>query len=341
MKATSLERIFIAPAADIEALRVHLRRSRSMDELYRALSEADFITAYDFLRSAAADFIDRGETDRAIDTMTGLDTQLTDGDKDIFDRRTLDLHAALMQILTALYIEKDDYEAARGCAATALTILASESKRKDDPFLIVLGSLLYDIAFISIRRKEYRQAERSLGKAVKIFERLAKTDPERFASTHLMAVNAAAAATHNRETQAELLSQYQEATSRYLRMVSDGISEATERLVESLAAEGDTLANMGRHREAVQYYSRALKTLTRIEPEFSLTQLRLSISLGESMLRVGGAMKEKGIHLLNTMLHKATKINAEAEHRAIVDILVNARSSKLDILSLWYKLFPR
>ena len=53
------------------------------------------------------------------------------------------------------------------------------------------------------------------------------------------------------------------------------------------------------------------------------------------------AMRDKGVHLLNTMLHKATKINAGEEHRRIVDILVNAKSRSLDILSLWHKVFPR
>ncbi len=41
------------------------------------------------------------------------------------------------------------------------------------------------------------------------------------------------------------------------------------------------------------------------------------------------------------MLHKATKINATDEHRRIVDILYNAKSSSLDILGLWHKVFPK
>ena len=51
--------------------------------------------------------------------------------------------------------------------------------------------------------------------------------------------------------------------------------------------------------------------------------------------------RDKGIHLLNTMLHKAIKINAEDEHRRIVDILLNAKNQKLDILGFWHKIFPR
>lgn len=256
------------------------------------------------------------------------------------DHHLLDIHAALMQILTALFIEKEDMESAMASAASTLTLLSQEAKRKDEPFLQILGALLYDIAFLHTQRKEYKQAERELSKALKIFERLAKTNPERYASPHLMAVNAVTATYRNRVKQAELLAHYQVATSTYLHQVNEGVSEATGRLVDSITSEGDTLAQMGRHREAMQYYTRALKYLTKIEPEFTLRQLRLSISLGEAMLKVN-AMKDKGIHLLNTMLHKATKINATEEHRRIVDILFNAKSSSLDILGIWHKIFPK
>lgn len=340
MKAISLESVFTGPLAEIAPLRSLLRRSRPMSELRHALGSYDFLEAYDFFRSAAAEAIERGEIDRAITTLTEIDALITRNGTEENDRRILDMHAALMQILTALYIEKDDEQAANDTAAATLNLLAQESNRKDEAFLSILGSLLYDIGFIHAARKEYKQAERELDKAVKIFERLAKIHPERYAPAHVMTVNSATATYRNRLKQAEMLAHYQAATSTYQQMVSAGVAEATGRLIDSLVAEGDTLARMGRHREAMQYYSRALKSLTRIEPEFSLRQLRLSIALGESMLKVR-TMKEKGVHLLNTMLHKATKINATDEHRAIVDILVNARTSKLDILGLWHKMFPR
>ena len=43
----------------------------------------------------------------------------------------------------------------------------------------------YDIAFLHTRRKEYKQAEREPSKALKIYERLAKTNPERYATPHV------------------------------------------------------------------------------------------------------------------------------------------------------------
>lgn len=338
MKAISLEGVFAKPTTDISSLRAMLRRNRSMSELRHAIGDVEFDTAYDFLRSTAIEMVERGEIDKAIQGVEEIDALITRSGEE--NRHLLDIHAALLQILTALYIEKEDIEAATVTAASVLTLLSQEAKRKDEPFLQILGALLYDIAFLHTQRKEYKQAERELSKALKIFERLAKNDPERYATPHVMALNAATATYRNRVKQAELLAHYQVATSTYLHEVNSGISEATGRLVDSIKVEGDTLVQMGRHREAMQYYTRALKYLTKIEPDFTLRQLQLSISLGEAMLRVN-AMKDKGIHLLNTMLHKATKINATEEHRRIVDILFNARSSSLDILGIWHKIFPK
>lgn len=338
MKQTSLEPVFYQPTADNSGLRSLLRRAKAMAEIRHAIGGEDFNTTYDFFRSTAMEMVERGEIDRAIATINEIDGLIArSGDQ---EGHLLNVHAALMQILAALYIEKGDNEQAMDAAATTLNLLAQEPKRKDEPFLSVLGSLLYDVAQIHGERKEYKQAERELEKSLKIFERLAKGAPERYASAHLMALNAATAVYRNRVKQAELLAHYQVATSTYIQMMDSGIEGAAARLVESLTSEGDTLAQMGRHREAIQYYTRALKYLTKMETEFSLQQLRLSISLGESMLNIA-AMRDKGVHLLNTMLHKSTKINALEEHRRIVDSLVNAKSRKLDILGLWHKVFPK
>lgn len=338
MKPISLEAIFSQATTDTTALRALFKRTRAMAEVRHAIGDTEFNTAYDFFRATAAEMIERGEIDRAIDTLNEIDTLIARSGEE--EGHLLNIHAALMQILTALYIEKGNMEQAMSTAAATLNLLAQEPKRKDEPFLSVLGALLYDIAYLHGERKEYKQAERELEKSLKIFERLAKSNPERYARAHVMALNAATAVYRNRVKQAELLAHYQVATSTYLQLMDSGVDDAATRLVESLTSEGDTLAQMGRHREAIQYYTRALKYLTKLESDFSLQQLILSIALGESMLQIA-AMRDKGVHLLNTMLHKATKLNAADQHRRIVDSLVNAKSRSLDILGLWHKVFPK
>lgn len=337
MKPTSLEPIFLPPTADTSAIRARVKRSRQPEDVIRVLRESGFDSAFDYLRSNASEMAAKGEAGKAIENLKEL-VGLIDPESE--DEATVTLHAALAQLLTALYIENDSLDEAASSAATALHLLARSPRRKDAPFLQVLASLLYDIAYLHSARGEYKQAEREIEKSIKVLERLAKTDPNRYAATHLMTLNGATAIYRNRVKQAELLAHYQAATTTYLQMLSAGVEDAATRLVDSLIDQGDTLFRMGRHREAVQFYSRALKYLTRIETDFTMKQLRLSVALGESMLSVS-TMRDKGVHLLNTMLHKATKIKATDEHRRIVDILYNAKSRSLDILSLWYKLFPK
>ncbi len=52
---------------------------------------------------------------------------------------------------------------------------------------------------------------------------------------------------------------------------------------------------MDKHRQAVQYYTRALKYLVGIEPEMTLRQLTLSIDLGESLLYIKGSARKECI----------------------------------------------
>ena len=339
IKPITLEPVFMPLTADTGKLRSKIKKAKTSADVLKALDGVPFDEAYDFLRALAIESVKKEEIDRAITTFIEFDVELTNSIEPD-EGEKLNVHAAVKQILTALYLQADRLAEASATAAETLQLLAQQPRRKDSPFLQVLGSLLYDISYLHSSNKEFKQAERETEKSIKIFERLAKTDAERYASPHVMALNNATSTYRNRVKQAELLAHFQEATSAYTEMVNAGAEDATGRLVESLTAEGDTLAKMGRVREAVQYYSRALKYLTKIEPEFTMHQLRLSIALGETMLSID-AMRDKGVHLLNTMLHKATKINALDEHRRIVDALVNAKSRNRDILSFWHKIFPR
>ena len=83
-----------------------------MSEIRHAIGKVDFNTAYDFLRAAAVEMVERGEIDRAVNSLQEIDALITRNGAEEEDRPLLDIHAALMQILTALYIEKDDLEAA-------------------------------------------------------------------------------------------------------------------------------------------------------------------------------------------------------------------------------------
>lgn len=338
MSQESLQPIFLELTPGVAEAQAIVENKISIAELRKKFAGLPFESVYDFARGIARGMVMDGRISEAIEKITEFDEAITRRGEE--EGALADLHAALMQILVGLHIQADNLDESMRVAAKCLTILAQEPKRRDEPFLSVLAALLYDIARVHTVRGEHRQAEREIEKSAKIYERLARTSPERYGPAHLLAVAAATQAYTSRVKQANMLAHFQAATGAYMEMATAGVEGAAAKLVDSLAQEGETLARMGRHREAVQYFTRALKYLTKIEKEFSSRQLELSVSLGEALLQVKGT-RDKGIHLLNTMLHKATKLNAEATHRRIVEVLLNTRNGGIDILGFWHKIFPK
>lgn len=342
MKLTSLNAEFIPPREELRR-RVAQKRIPSGAEAVKQLAAMPFNDAFDVMRLRMARMVSRDETALALKIMAECLTAAEAVHES--SSHAGDIYSALLTVTASLHIEGGNYDEALVSAAAALNTLAQEARRKDEPFMLMLGCLLYDMAIIHSERTEFKQAEREVEKALKIFEKLAKTAPERYGAPHIAVIDLSTSVYRSREKQVNMLAHCQVATSTYLELVkegggAEGIEKATDHLIESLTTEGRTLVQMGRHREAVQYFTRALKFLTKIKPEMDLRQLHLSIDLGQALVNVP-ASRDKGVHLLNTMLHKATKLNAADDHRRIVDILLNAKSRRLDILGIWHKVFPK
>lgn len=341
MEHTTLDPLFLPGTSDIATQMSLAQGDINMSDLRHAISALPFNAAYDIFRSAATTFIAEGQSDRAIEYLLDFDvlaSRMADT-----NQRLSDIHAALMQILTSIYLRTDMMAEALQSAASALTILSQQPRRKDEPFLFILASLLYDIALLHDSRQEHKQAERAIEKSLKLFQRLSRINPARYSQPHLMALNASTSIYKSVVKQTNTLIQYQTATNAYLHDIRQSDTQSADsamRFVETLSAQGRTLAKMGRQREAIQYLTKALKYLTKLQPDFTLEQLDLSIDLGQALLSIKTS-RDKGIHLLNTMLFKANKLSAEDRHRRIVDILVGAKNPALDIFAFWHKLFPR
>lgn len=344
MNVTSLDSHFMTMAAPVGALTALRRRSGGLPELVSQLLAADGVAAYDYLRMRALRMADKGEAQNAILLCGELCEYIAEtGDE---GRQMSDLHAMGLSVLTALHSREGQPEDALVCGASALNILTRETRRKDALFLSILGSLLYDLAQVHASRGELKAAEREVEKCAQLFERLAKDNPERYGPAHLAAIDAAGGIYRSRVKQANMLAHCQVATMTYMEQIKaeagddNAITLATNSLIDSLATQGRTLMQMGRQREAVAYFTRALKFLTKIETELTVRGLAMSIDLGEALV-ASKATRDKGVHLLNTMLHKATRLQADDEHRRIVEILLNVKTNRLDILSIWHKIFPK
>lgn len=335
---TQLSPLRLPATTDISPLVALAAEGLNESQLRHALAQLPFNIAYDYLRTEAFRLADSGEAAEAISRIEAFDTMATR--RGLEEGPLLDIHAAIMQILTAVRLTTGDIDGAMTDAATALTLLSQSPKRRDEPFLAVLATLLHDIAIIHSARGEYRQAERDIEKSLKLFSRLVNHWPERYTAPHMLAMSASTGICRSRDRQAAMLREHAAATEEYMARLRKGDRSAADALIDSLGNEGITLARMGKQREAVQYLTRALRLLTEAEPEFTPRQLQLSVELGEALLTVK-ATREKGVHLLNTMLHKATRLHDDTTYRRIASSLRDAGSGNRDILGFWHKMFPR
>lgn len=343
MATTSLSPAFVARTAPAGALTPARRRGTGAADTLVALRTAPFNSAFDYLHAYATRLAERDEAATAVLALEELAGIIAE--QDTQSRTDTDLHAAILSTLTALHIERDRLDEALVTGAAALGILASEPRRKDEPFMETLACLLFDLAQAHATRGELKSAEREVEKAVKVLDRLARNDANRYGPAHIMAMDTSAGIYRSAVKQANILAHAQVATATYLEMMKAGgddaaMRTATEGLIDSLATQGTTLMQMGKPRQAVAFFTRALKLHTRLNPDTDLRSLGLSIDLGEALVATK-ATRDKGVHLLNTMLHKATRLGADELHRRIVDSLVNVRTNRLDILSIWHKIFPR
>lgn len=335
MKPSSLDSLFIPNFRDKAIQWESMPDGISLHRI-RTILAASGTTPAEAITCTASDMARQGQASKAAAWLSRYRAVLIRANNDSLT----DIISATSHTIAALLYIDARYSDALKASAEALTSLAATPKRKDDTYLATLAATLYDLSLIHSEMNRYRQAEREITKALKLFERLAKSSPERYAPAVMLALDASTSIYRSRIEQVNLLAHYQVATTTYIAMARTGTGDAANRLIDSLSAEGHTLACMGRHREAVQFFTRALRYLTRIEPDFSLRQLSLSVDLGQSLLE-SASTRDKGIHLLNTMLHKSTRLGAENEHLRIVNILIEAKNPSLPILSLWHKIFPR
>ncbi len=247
---------------------------------------------------------------------------------------------AIAEAIIAAMIEKGDINDALDATADTLSVLSQEPDRKDTAFIRVLASLLYNLAAIYIARKDFKAAGRTLEKDIRLFARLGKVNPGRYAEAHLRAISAAAAVYRSRLRQVNLLAHYQVATEMYLTMLGEGTADITDKLADSLSKEGETLMKLGKYRDATRLLSRSLRYSGKSQKAFTLRRLRTSILLGEAMIH-SVTSRRKGIRLLNTLLRKAIEMNAIGEVDAINRMLDERSASRIDFLKTLYKKFSR
>lgn len=245
-------------------------------------------------------------------------------------------HAWLWLARMSLFIDSNDYMLALGSAENALNVLVNVTTKRSEDFLGIVASLLYNLAYIHNKTDDNARAVKELTKSQKLFERLVKRNNARFSPMLVYAVEASTTIFKSRIKQMNVFAHYQTTTELYTAMLGDKDSEkvriALANLVDSLRNEGDLMLQMGNARNAVKFYTKALRYQKKISDTMGHKELVLSISLAKALLRLVNR-RAAAEQLLNSLLPLAQRLEATDE---IVEIeqLLNNRNKNSNIMSM-------
>ena len=221
------------------------------------------------------------------------------------------VHASCFQIGAWIAVALQQYEKAGERIVGSLQLLAACDNKKNTEVTAMTAALLYDYAVLCHNNRRKTKAEKALGKASAIYNRLQKSQSERFVEA---AAYTAAATTEIYRSKIKMLNTlaHQAATEYYTDAVKSGAAEAMNSLINSISKEAETMFEMEHYRTAVRLYTKAVRYQQKLSPKFGIKELRLSLQLAEALLYLP-MRKETGIRLLETLQASAKKLKAEKE----------------------------
>lgn len=253
------------------------------------------------------------------------------------------LHLAWLWLARmTIFVEGADYMLALGSAENALGVLSQITGKKTNDFLAIVASLLYNLAVTHNALGDSSRATKELTKAQRLLERLSHKDGARFSAMLLCAVEASAHIFKSRNKQMEVYAHYQQMTEIYTSMLDRAPDTAKARsalrnLIHSLKKEGDIMLETGNGRNAVRYYTKALRYQKKLSDTLGYDELVLSIGLAKALMRLINR-RAAAEQLLQSLLPLARRLNANAE---IVEIenLLNNKNKNFNIMTLLKSIF--
>lgn len=247
----------------------------------------------------------------------------------------------LWLVRMTLFIYEDHYALALGCAENALQRLATITTKRNEDFLALVASILYNLAHVHHSIGDNSRAAKELTHAQKLFERLVKKNELRFSAMLLYAVQASTDIIHSRSKQMNVLEHYQKVADLYSSQLeaTDGndTRQAMNMLIDTLKKEGDIMLEMGNARNAIKYYTKALRYQKKLNEALGLRELQLSIGLAKSLLRLNNR-RQAAEQLLNSLLPLAHRLQASNEVIEIENLLAG-KNRNFNIMNLLKGIF--
>lgn len=171
-------------------------------------------------------------------------------------------------------------------------------------FRTLLAAILFDLAEIHFRLKDYKQSEKELNILFKVAGRLVKEDAGRYGEFHILAMELAARILRSRKKAMELLEKERLNADALYEKVNSGIASATERLAESLRKIGELLAASGSYKKALKFYAEAIRFSKKSTGHVGRTEIKMTIEMAEVMSRLN-SMRKRAKRLLAAVLPHA------------------------------------
>ncbi|MBQ0116243.1 MAG: hypothetical protein KBT10_10315 [Bacteroidales bacterium] len=231
---------------------------------------------------------------------------------------------------------------ALGCAENSLQCLFDIRGKRNEDQQSILASLLYNLAIIHHNSGDCSRAAKELTKAQQLLERLAKKNSERFSAMLLRAVEASADIIQSRTKQMNVFAHYQQESEAYAAVLASGADDGNTRqalieLVETLGKQGSIMLEMGNGRNAVKYFTKALRYQKKLNLPLGMRDLTLSIGLARALMRLINR-RAAAEQLLTSLLPLARRLDASNE---IIEIenLLNNKNKNTKIMTLLKGIF--
>ena len=253
-----------------------------------------------------------------------------------------ELYAAWLWLARmALLIDSGNPSLSLGAAENALLVLSGHQGKKTEDFNAIVAALLYYLALAHHDMGDNSRAVKELTKTHQLLERLTKRNDARFSAMLLMAVEASTEVIKSKTKQMNVLAHYQSASELYMSELKSGDANATRtamsNLVETLGKQGDIMLEMGNGRNAVKYYTKALRYQKKLGEKMGRRDLQLSIGLAKALIRLINR-RAAAEQLLRSLLPLAQRLDATAEVHEIQDLL-NNKNKNVNIMTLLKSIF--
>ena len=245
--------------------------------------------------------------------------------------------ATRLQISRLLEAEK--YMEALERTISALQRLKDFPDHDNEEFRALLVALVFDLAEIHYMLKDYKRSEKELDALFKVLDPLMSKNPDRFGRLHILAMELSTRILRSRKKTIDMLARQQLHADALSEKVNSGILSATERLVDSLCNVGRLLAASGDYREAMKFYSEAIRISKKRAGRVNRKEIKLTTEMAEIMIRVK-AMRPRAERLLDAVLPHAISLG-ETELQKEIETLKQMIKLQENMKVSWLSAFRR